>query len=149
MRFDCFFLNPGSNEKLQRHCSFSIGRFLFFTAWCTDGNRYYADRIDEGRSDCRMISPYVTIGYLPNDPDAILSDVFALLADGDAVLNFNDADGLPHQVLWRSSMLDYKWMQGYGVTLVDFSSELFGLSTLWLSSDFYGKHSTAPPSSSK
>eukprot|EP00940_MAST-03C_sp_MAST-3C-sp2_P002398 g2398.t1 len=113
-------------------------------AWCTGGSRYCADRINEGNSYCRMISPYVTIGYLPNDPDTILSDVVALLEDGDTVLAFNAEDNRTHHVLWRSSMIDYQWIQGYGVTMVDFSSELFGLSTLWLSPDFYGNYSIAP-----
>ena len=42
-----------------------------------------------------------------------------------------------YSVLWRKSMLHPEWSQGYGLTMVDFSSELFGLSTLWLGAEFW------------
>jgi UV DNA damage repair endonuclease len=32
-----------------------------------------------------------------------------------------------------------RWVQGYGITMVDISSELFGLSTLFLK-NFFSKH---------
>jgi hypothetical protein len=35
---------------------------------------------------CRTYSPYITAGYLPNDPDGIKQQLLALLADGEAVL---------------------------------------------------------------
>ena len=34
-------------------------------------------------------------------------------------------------------MLEPGWDQTTHVTMVDFASELFGLSTLWLGADFY------------
>ena len=54
-------------------------------------------------------------------------------------------------VLWRKSLLDPGWQPvpagmppawvgrdpGYGITLVDFAAELFGLSTLWLGAGFF------------
>jgi hypothetical protein len=36
---------------------------------------------------------------------------------------------------------------GYGITLVDFAAELFGLSTLWLGPDFYKNNTDHWPSS--
>ena len=39
-------------------------------------------------------------------------------------------------VLLRKSMLEPGWNQNGHVTMVDFSSELFGLSTIWLP-EFY------------
>ena len=93
-----------------------------------------------------MISPYITIGYMPNDPLAIQEQVAQLLEDGDTTLSFRGRDNTSRHwhVLWRASMVDYAWIQGYGVTMVDFSSELFGLSTRWLAPDFFSAYSTAP-----
>ena len=80
-----------------------------------------------------------------------------LLAAGEAVLpvsgggandddDDDDDDDALLFVLWRKSLLDPSWSPvplpgafdpGYGITLVDFASELFGLSTLWLGAEFY------------
>jgi hypothetical protein len=43
-------------------------------------------------------------------------------------------------VLWRKSLVNASWVQGYGVTMVDFAAELFGLSTLWLGIGFFQNH---------
>ena len=43
--------------------------------------------------------------------------------------------GVP--LLLRRSMLEPGWSQESHVSMVDFSSELFGLSTIWLGTDFY------------
>ena len=68
---------------------------------------------------------------MPADPTTIKQDVLDLLADGETVLEFTVGDADYH-ILWRKSMLNpMDWTQGYGITMVDFSSELFGLSTLW------------------
>lgn len=112
-------------------------------AWCTEGSGYIADRLDAGcKSHCRVYSPYVTAGYLPAAPDTIRPQLLELLADGEAVLRVPDSD---YVVLWRKSMLDPGWPSSGGtearLTMVDFSSELFGLSTLWLGADFYRNHS--------
>jgi hypothetical protein len=65
------------------------------------------------------------------------------LAAGESVL---PVAGTEYYVLWRKSLLEPGWSPipkpgfanaGYGITLVDFAAELFGLSTLWLGSDFY------------
>lgn len=92
--------------------------------WCSEGAGYLADRIDEGSSFCRMYSPYITAGYLPAEPETITADILDILADGDAVLPFNVGDHTNHPVnafgtnvlhiLWRKSMLDPAWLQGYG-----------------------------------
>jgi len=74
---------------------------------------------------------------MPADPDTIKQDLLDLLADGESVLKFT-ADGQDYHVLWRKSMLNPEdWNGGNYVTMVDFSSELFGLSTLWLPDSFY------------
>ena len=90
-----------------------------------------------------MYSPYAVAGYLPVAPELIQTHLLQLLAAGEAVLPVHGTDTF---VLWRKSLLDPAWSPvpeagardpGYGVTLVDFAAELFGLSTLWLGSDFY------------
>ena len=47
---------------------------------------------------------------------------------------------------WRKAMLDPGWPSDGGesarLTMVDFSSELFGLSTLWLGADFFRRHTS-------
>eukprot|EP00927_Polykrikos_kofoidii_P040345 TRINITY_DN34509_c0_g1_i1.p1 TRINITY_DN34509_c0_g1~~TRINITY_DN34509_c0_g1_i1.p1 ORF type:complete len:548 (-),score=56.57 TRINITY_DN34509_c0_g1_i1:50-1693(-) len=102
--------------------------------WCTAGSGYHADQIGDGSSHCRTISPYIIAGYLPAAPEVIRSQILDLLADGETVYPVPSS---PFYILWRKSMLDTSWQGGYGITTVDFSSELFGLSTLWLGMDFY------------
>lgn len=92
--------------------------------WCTEGAGYVADRINQGTSHCRLYSPYITAGYLPVAPDLITEQLLQLMEDGETVLR---VPGTPHHVLWRKAMLDPGW-SGH-ITLVDISSELFGLST--------------------
>jgi hypothetical protein len=41
-------------------------------------------------------------------------------------------------VLWRKPLLD-PGFNGH-ITMVDFSSELFGMSTLWVEENFYQKY---------
>lgn len=97
-------------------------------------------------SQCRIYSPYITAGYLPAAPEVITRHLFELLADGDAVFA---VPGTPHHVLWRRSMLDPAWNINNNnamendpveITMVDLSSLLFGLSTLWLDDGFYQKY---------
>lgn len=76
-----------------------------------------------------------------------------LLEDGDSVLpvmlhnssRMSASGSNISFVLWRKSLLDANWTQGYGLTAVDFSSELFGLSTLWLGEQFYQKYTNHFP----
>lgn len=118
-------------------------------AWCA-GVGYKADLIvnDTVSQTCRMFSPYAVAGYLPAAPGLISDHLLDLLATGEAVLPVIDTEYI---VLWRKSLLDPGWQPvsagmpsgwqsrdpGYGITLVDFAAELFGLSTLWLGSDFF------------
>ena len=118
--------------------------------WCA-GTGYLADKIsnDSTSQTCRMYSPYAVAGYLPADPggDVITEHLLHLLAAGEAVLPVVGTEGLV--VLWRKSMLDPGWQPvpagtqwpgrdpGYGITLVDFAAEMFGLSTLWLDAGFF------------
>lgn len=102
--------------------------------WCTGGKGYYADRLTPSLSNCRMYSPYITAGYIPTAPEIILPQLLELFSDGESVMQVPNSE---YFVLWRKAMLDPEWTQGYGFTMVDFSSELFGLSTIWLGTDFY------------
>ena len=74
---------------------------------------------------------------MPADPEAIQQDVLDLLADGETVLQFKSNDTHYH-ILWRKSMLK-PMDETYSdhITMEDFSSEMFGLSTLWLDDDYY------------
>ena len=65
------------------------------------------------------------------------AQVLALLAAGESVYTLA---GSEHYVLWRKSLLNPSWTTAdeyVSVTTVDVSSELFGLSTIWLGEDFY------------
>ena len=55
-------------------------------------------------------------------------------------MNLDDDFVAGDYVLLRRSMLEPGWDQTTHVTMVDFSSELFGLSTLWLGPDFYSTY---------
>merc|ERR1712185_73696 len=80
---------------------------------------------------------------MPVAPELIRAQLLELLAAGEAVLA---VPGTPHHVLWRKAMLDPGWPSDGGesarLTMVDFSSELFGLSTLWLGADFFRRHTS-------
>ena len=91
----------------------------------------------------RTFSPYAVAGYLPAAPSTIKGHLLELLAAGEAVLPVSGTDTF---VLWRKSLIQPGWSPvpragatdaGYGITLVDFAPELFGLSTLWLGADFF------------
>jgi len=113
---------------------------------CSGGTKYKADLItvnEPGGATCRMYSPYAVAGYLPAAPEVIKGHLLALLADGETVMSI---PGTSYHVLWRKSLLERMWTQGYGITMVDFSSELFGLSTLWLGTDFYKNNTNHWPS---
>jgi hypothetical protein len=97
-------------------------------------------------SQCRIYSPYITAGYLPAAPDVITQHLLELLADGEAVFSVPTGN-TTHYVLWRRSALDIGWNNNNDksttpveITMVDVSSLLFGLSTLWLNESFYQKH---------
>lgn len=118
--------------------------------WCA-GTDYIADRIKvnvTGGQGCRDYSTYCLPGYLPADPERVTSDILALLASGEAVLRVpaslqretgfeavpGDQDGY---VLARSSLLSPGWTQASRLTMADFGSELMGLSTLWLGTEWF------------
>ena len=91
-----------------------------------------------------MYSPYAVAGYLPAAPLTIKRHLLNLLATGEAVMPLPHADGGGEGrhgrglfTLLRRSMLEAGWSQESHVSMVDFSSELFGLSTIWLGTDFY------------
>jgi len=115
--------------------------------WCGNGQTYTADQLESNpnATGCRMWSPYCIAGYLPNDPDHISGQLFQLLAQGESVLllpNF-----LPHcpgnkctdevHILGRKSLLLPAWNESGWITMVDLSTELLGLSTIWLGVDFF------------
>jgi len=88
---------------------------------------------------CRMFSPSSVAGYMPANPEVIKPQLLSLLAAGETVYPLPNSG---EYVLWRKSLLYPGWTSDppdtyTGVTTVDVSSELFGLSTLWLGADFY------------
>ena len=131
---------------------------------CADGVGYTADRFLPWsgpvcptctRGDhCRIFSPSSVAGYMPANPPVIKTHILALLATGETVYTFPktsrhadhsgaDASEIAMDfILWRKSLLFPGWQSEppdtyVGVTTVDVSSELFGLSTLWLGAGFY------------
>ena len=113
--------------------------------WCTGGVLYKADLLTNATDEapmCRMISPYAVAGYLPAAPDIISGHLLELLASGETVL---PVVGTEDYVLWRKSLIDPMWTLGYGITLVDFAAELYGLSTLWLGADFFQQNTNHWP----
>ena len=115
---------------------------------CACGARYVADLFLPVSSQpvcptcthgdhCRIYSPSSVAGYMPSNPDTVKAQILALLAVGESVYGLAGSD---HYILWRKSLLDPSWTTAdeyVSVTTVDVSSELFGLSTLWLGADFY------------
>lgn len=53
---------------------------------------------------------------------------------------FTLRDGSGDYVMLRKSLLEPGWDQSSHVSMVDFSSELFGLSTLWLGTGFWQEY---------
>jgi len=115
--------------------------------WCGGGATYTADQLESNpnATGCRMWSPYCIAGYLPNDQDHISGQLFQLLAKGDSVLllpNFlpdcpgNSCTREAH-ILGRKSLLRPAWNESGWITMVDLSTELLGLSTIWLGVDFF------------
>eukprot|EP01052_Picozoa_sp_SAG31_P022363 SAG31_NODE_1775_length_7303_cov_2.409356_10_plen_327_part_00 len=86
---------------------------------------------------CRIYSPSSVVGYMPANPQLIKGQVLALLAAGESVYSIV---GSEYYILWRKSLLDPTWTTAreyVSVTTVDFSSELFGLATIWLGAGFF------------
>jgi len=108
--------------------------------WCA-GKGYKADQIKDkpDAQDCRVYSPYSIAGYMPTDPTEIKKTLLELLEDGESVSTFSlTDDGEDYHILMRRSLLNPDdWTGDEMVTLVDFSSEILGLSTIWLPEDFF------------
>jgi len=105
--------------------------------WCS-GTTYQADRLETNpnMTGCRTWSPYATAGYLAVAPDTIKPQLLQLLAEGETVLPFWS----DYHILGRKSMIDPSWNESSWITMVDISSELLGLSTLWLGKEFFTKN---------
>jgi hypothetical protein len=108
----------------------------------------------KGQQGCKLYSPYAIAGYMPAAPTIIKNQLLQLLAAGDSVMpvkalgsdGSDGSDGGSDYILLRRSLLEPGWSQDTRLTMVDFSSELFGLSTLWLGKDFYAKNTNHWPS---
>lgn len=101
------------------------------------GTGYIADKIvpmSPSGPNCRNLSPYSVAGYMPASPAVVTQDLLAIVADGDAVAA---VPGTPYHVLVRRNLVDPEWNGSYDMTLVDYSSEILGLSTLWVGADWY------------
>merc|ERR1712048_1115967 len=110
--------------------------------WCSAKNTgYEADMLvlhsdpSKGSQGCKIYSPYAMAGYLPAASETIQSHLLELLASGESVFPLRDGSG--DFVLLRKSLLEPGWNQNNHVSMVDFSSELFGLSTIWLGTQFW------------
>lgn len=131
-------------------------------SWCSasckvgQANCYLADFIAEvpGFTHCRTYSPYSIAGYLPVAPNVITVELLQLLEDGQAVApvlldtTTAESDEPLYYVLLRKSLLEPAWNQTEDVTMVDFASELWGLSTIWLGVGFYERNGARWPTSS-
>lgn len=106
--------------------------------WCS-GTGYKSDLISNltNAQACKMYSPYSTAGYLPAAPEIIKEQLLQLLAIGEASLPIS---GTNYSILWRKSLIDPQWSQGPHVTMVDFTAEFWGLSTIWLGAEYFRKY---------
>lgn len=110
-----------------------------------------------------MTAGYLALGGAARD--TLVGQLTALCADGDTAAAVPNT---PYHVLWRKALLapgqcvwrgsgrlakiaGGRWLTSLplpgtfrpldtDVTMVDFSSELLGLSTLWLGADFFRRH---------
>jgi len=106
--------------------------------WCS-GATYHADQYTNNTADgdCRTWSPEAVAGWLPAAPETIKGHLLEMMASGESVL---PVPGTDYHILWRKAMVDPAMNWSSYVTLIDFSTELLGLSTLWLGTDFYRKN---------
>eukprot|EP00662_Eupelagonemidae_sp_cell21_P032370 gene32370-21533_t len=132
-------------------CEFSTDSTAFNTVGVLFAKTFF-EREDPGSAITQQISALQ--GGSPHG--RIQTHLLELLATGEAMLPVSGTD---FYVLWRKSMLDPSWQSvptgtpwpgkdpGYGITLVDFAAEMFGLSTLWLGADFFRNNTNHwPPS---
>lgn len=115
----------------------------FTDKWCSAKDTgYEADMLvkgdAQGAQGCRIYSPYAVAGYLPAESDTIKTHLLDLLAAGESVFPLRDGSG--DYVMLRKSLLEPGWNQNDHVSMVDFSSELFGLSTIWLGAEFWQEY---------
>jgi hypothetical protein len=138
--------------------------------WCSCKNSgYEADMLvtgavdpTKGKQGCKLYSPYAIAGYMPAAPATIQTHLLQLLAAGDSVLPMKPMEPMEptigagyeegrgsykgsDYILTRRSLIEPGWSQNEHLTMVDFSSELFGLSTIWLGTDFYAKYTNHWP----
>eukprot|EP00929_Paragymnodinium_shiwhaense_P015396 TRINITY_DN12348_c0_g1_i1.p1 TRINITY_DN12348_c0_g1~~TRINITY_DN12348_c0_g1_i1.p1 ORF type:complete len:828 (-),score=166.34 TRINITY_DN12348_c0_g1_i1:236-2719(-) len=110
--------------------------------WCSGGKSFAVDRMP-GKSSgsdlgagaergCRTYSAYAVAGYLPASQDVIDEHLLQLLAEGSAVREVPDTH---YHILGRRSLADPTWRPP--LPMVDFATELLGLSTRWLGMDFW------------
>merc|ERR1711957_177829 len=117
----------------------------FTDKWCSAKNGgYEADMLvldsdpSKGAQGCQIYSPYAVAGYLPAASDTIKAHLLALLAAGESIFPMRGGSG--DYIMLRKSLLEPGWNQNTHVSMVDFASELFGLSTLWLGKEFWQKY---------
>lgn len=86
---------------------------------------------------CRIYSPSAVAGYAPIAPSRVKHHLFQLLEHGDGVRKLNNSE---YFVLLRKSLLNPDWSSEQDITMIDFSSEFLGLTSLLLGADFYVKN---------
>eukprot|EP00439_Symbiodinium_sp_Y106_P038180 s3316_g4.t1 len=103
--------------------------------WCS-GKEYNADMYtnNTAKGDCRTWSPEAVAGWLPASPEVIKGHLLSMMANGESVL---PVPGTDYHILWRKAMVDPGKNWSSYVTLIDLSTELLGLSTIWLGAEWY------------
>eukprot|EP00051_Salpingoeca_urceolata_P006808 m.90124 g.90124 ORF g.90124 m.90124 type:complete len:603 (-) comp14993_c1_seq4:80-1888(-) len=140
-----FFATDAYNMGGQGRYGLAAGTTI---PWCA-GSGYLAEKIVEGKGaqaagHCRIYSPYAIAGFMLAAPSTISQHLLDLAQQGDSVYT---VPGGGH-VMARKSTLDLGWNQSTRVTMVDFSSELFGLATRSLGLQFFQDNSNHFPNSS-
>lgn len=115
--------------------------------WCSAKDAAYeadmlaGEHYSAGAQGCKMVSPYAVAGYMPAAPAEVTADLLALLAAGDALVAV-DSFVRGDFALLRKSLIEPSFSQATRITMVDFCSELLGLSTKWLGVDFFKRYTT-------
>lgn len=103
---------------------------------CTNsGSSYEVLHLNNGSSHgCRIYSPSAVAGYAAVAPVAVRKELHKLLERGDGVWKMQNSESF---VLLRQSLLDPDWHSEVDVTMIDFASEMLGLLSLVIGSDFF------------